>query len=214
MEIIANREKVFTLEAAVTSLKDIVQDNNVKIATLNKDIEQRRLEIGEKDKFIQAQREKLTQASQSIKDLQVLLGDAGKTIDNKNKEISDLTETVETFKFDKKNLLGIVQQLATIGNPGINLKNLIANDVNAAASIKKSSKSSRLVAQESQRSLHVHKGNKSKINFNQNPAPSKHQRRSFNTFSSSNSIENDPIVNDQEASEPITDDDYATKTKV
>ena len=216
MEIIANREqKVFTLEAAVTSLKDIVQDNNVKIATLNKDIEQRRLEIGEKDKFIQAQREKLTQASQSIKDLQVLLGDAGKTIDKKNNEISDLTETVETFKFDKKNLLGIVQQLATIGNPGINLKNLIANDVNAAASIKKSSKTSRLLAQESQRSLHVHKGKKSKINFNQKPAPSKHQRRSFNTFGSSNSIVNAPIVNDQEASEPITDDDdYATETKV
>merc|ERR1719278_1708934 len=102
MDIIANREqKVFTLEAAVTSLKDIVQDNNVKILGLSKEIDQMKLELSEKDKFIQAQREKLTQASKSIKDLQVLLGDAGKTIDKKNSEIEDLTSTVETFKFDK-----------------------------------------------------------------------------------------------------------------
>merc|ERR1712203_597386 len=115
----------FTLENAVTSLKEIVQDNNIRITNLNKEIQQNDLEINEKDKFIQAQREKLTQASKSIKDLQVLLGDAGKTIDNKNTEIEELTAKVETFKFDKKNLLGIVQQLATIGNPGINLKSLV-----------------------------------------------------------------------------------------
>ena len=39
-EIIANREqKVFTLEAAVSSLKDIVQDNNRRIADLNKEVD-------------------------------------------------------------------------------------------------------------------------------------------------------------------------------
>merc|ERR1712079_99731 len=219
MDIIANREqKVFTLEAAVTSLKDIVQDNNVKISGLSKEIDQMKLELSEKDKFIQAQREKLTQASKSIKDLQVLLGDAGKTIDKKNSEIEDLTSTVETFKFDKKNLLGIVQQLATIGNPGINLKSLMDNDV-LPASPKQGKASFRLVAQESQRSFRVHKdkiAKSKKINLAESPKKSQTHKRSFSPLSEPfrqtvNSIEKES-VGGQEASELVTDNHYVTRS--
>ena len=206
VEIIANREqKVFTLEAAVTSLKGVVEGNNINIATLNKGMEQMRLEIGEKDKFIQAQREKLTQSSQSIKDLQELLGDAGKTIDNKNKEIEELTSKVEAFKFDKKNLLGIVQQLATIGNPGINLKNLGVLDT--------TQKSARLVAQESQRSVSVAKKKDQTIKSKRKIPP---HRRSFVHFGSNhkvNSIESVSDATNKEVVSEITavnNDNYAT----
>merc|ERR1712223_1096335 len=125
----------------------------------------------------------------------------------KNSEIEDLTSTVETFKFDKKNLLGIVQQLATIGNPGINLKSLMGNDV-LPASPKQGKASSRLVAQESQRSFRVHKDKKvksKKINLAESPKKSQTHKRSFSPLSEPfrqtvNSIES---VGGQEASELV-----------
>ena len=214
-EIIANREqKVFTLEAAVSSLKDIVQDNNRRISDLNKEVEQTDLEVEEKDKFIQAQREKLTQSSKSIKDLQVLLGDAGKTIDNKNKEIEELTAKVDAFKFDKKNLLGIVQQLATIGNPGINIKSLVSGG-GVLPQGKQGKPSSRLEAQASQRSFQVLKGNnKSKQGKrNQRTRP----QRSFDqSQSQSNRIVNDdaPVIVQEPSNDSANDNsDYATEAK-
>ena len=55
----------------------------------------------------------------------MILGDAGQTIDSKNGQIEALQRRVETFKQDKKNLLGIVQQLATIGNPAFNFQSFM-----------------------------------------------------------------------------------------
>ena len=215
-EIIANREqKVFTLEAAVSSLKDIVQDNNRRIADLNKEVEQTDLEVEEKDKFIQAQREKLTQSSKSIKDLQVLLGDAGKTIDNKNKEIEELTTKVDSFKFDKKNLLGIVQQLATIGNPGINLKSLgVGSSVPSQGKLGKSP--SRLEAQASQRSFQVLKGN-SKSKQGKRSQRNRPSRSFDQSQSQSNRIVNDDdasvIVQEPSNASANDNNDYATEAK-
>merc|ERR1712226_1775670 len=183
------------------------------------------LEINEKDKFIQAQREKLTQASKSIKDLQVLLGDAGETIDTKNTEIDSLSEKVETFKFDKKNLLGIVQQLATIGNPAINLKSFMDKvDTEPTVITNKKvhkNKSARLVAQESQRSLKVIKEDQKKerksksFSFSDNVKSTKPLRRSFVDKPSSNSL-NLLLVKDKNnsAEEEVVRTDYATKTNV
>ena len=178
-----------------------------------------------KEKFIKAQREKLTQASKSIKDLQLLLGDAGKTLDTKNKEIDELSEKVETFKFDKKNLLGIVQQLATIGNPAINLKSFMdkVDQEETVVTDKKvhKNKSSRLIAQESQRSLNIitnaKKSRQAKaIGFSEDIKSSKPLRRSFVENSVTNPINNIQLeekTNNTE-NEEVIKTDYATKTKV
>merc|ERR1712088_1021659 len=88
--------------------------------------------------------------------------DAGKTIDVKNGQLEALQRRVETFKQDKKNLLGIVQQLATIGNPAFNFKSFMDHfdekeeeeDVNtfSASEEVRAFKTAPLFAQESQRS--------------------------------------------------------------
>ena len=230
-------QKIGTLEGAVTSLKDIIQQNNIKIGNLNKAIEQNKVEVSEKDKFIHTQRERLTQASQSIKDLQILLGDAGNTIDEKNKEIEELDDKVETFKLDKKNLLGIVQQLATIGNPNFNFASFMDSVSEKTKKDKAESrafKSAPLVAQESQRSVQILKSqagpkrraNKKPLNRKQlhsiprqqkvidlNSEFSQPQRRSFvdNSF---NSIQTPVVKENKEDLENEYDyADYGIKTK-
>jgi len=150
----------------------------------------------------------------SIKDLQVLLGDAGKTIDNKNKEIEELTAKVETFKFDKKNLLGIVQQLATIGNPGINLKSLVGgSSVLPQGKLGKTS-TSRLVAQASQRSFQVHKG-KNKSNQGKRNQKKRPQRSFDQSQSQGNSIANDDasVIVQEPSNATGNDNNYATEAK-
>merc|ERR1712106_733490 len=229
-------QKIGTLEGAVTSLKDIIQQNNVKIGNLKKEIEQNKVEVAEKGKFIQTQRERLTQASLSIKDLQILLGDVGNSIDTKNQQIEELEDKVETFKLDKKNLLGIVQQLATIGNPAFNFASFM-DDVNKKTDKDKaesrSFKTAPLLAQESQRSVQIVKNqvgtkrrtNKKPLNRKQlQSIPrqqkvieldnefSQPQRRSFadNSF---NSIETPVVKEDKDKEEINYDYDYGTKTK-
>jgi hypothetical protein len=62
-----------------------------------------------------------------ITDLQIVLGNAGQTIDLKNEAIDAHLAKIETLKADKQNLLTIVQQLATIGNPAFGLNSLVSS---------------------------------------------------------------------------------------
>ena len=118
-EMEARSQQVATLEGAVQSLKQIIKQNTGRISGLQQEVEAGKTEARKKDREIQAIRGQLSQSRQSIEDLQTILGDAGKTIDVKNGQIEALQRRVETFKQEKKNLLGIVQQLATIGNPAV-----------------------------------------------------------------------------------------------
>ena len=158
----AREQQVATLEGAVQSLKQIIKQNTGRISGLQQEVETGKTEARKKDREIQAIRGQLSQARQSIEDLQTILGDAGKTIDVKNGQIEALQRRVETFKQDKKNLLGIVQQLATIGNPAFNFKSFMDHfdekeedqDVNtfSASEEVRAFKTAPLFTQESQRS--------------------------------------------------------------
>ena len=158
----AREQQVATLEGAVQSLKQIIKQNTGRISGLQQEVEAGKTEARKKDREIQAIRGQLSQSRQSIEDLQTILGDAGKTIDVKNGQIEALQRRVETFKQDKKNLLGIVQQLATIGNPAFNFKSFMDHfdekeeeeDVNtfSASEEVRAFKTAPLFTQESQRS--------------------------------------------------------------
>ena len=128
---------------------------------------------------------KLAQASQSIADLQGILGDAGTTIDAKNEQIEALKKRVETFKLDKKNLLGIVQQLATIGNPAFNFQSF--KDNFSHEDEEEEAETSKFTAQESQRSSQVVKGRNSGRRHERRI--NKPQARSFSDDTFINSIE-------------------------
>ena len=158
----AREQQVATLEGAVQSLKQIIKQNTGRISGLQQEVESSKTEARKKDREMQAIRGQLSQSRQSIEDLQTILGDAGKTIDAKNGQIEALQRRVETFKQDKKNLLGIVQQLATIGNPAFNFKSFMDHfdekeeeeDVNtfSASEEVRAFKTAPLFTQESQRS--------------------------------------------------------------
>merc|ERR1712032_1659047 len=126
-----------------------------------------------------------------------------------------LSTKVDSFKFDKKNLLGIVQQLATIGNPGINLKSLgVGGSVLSQGKSGKSS--SRLEAQASQRSFQVLKGN-SKSKQGKRNQRNRPQRSFDQSQSQSNRIVNDDdasvIVQEPSNASANDNNDYATEAK-
>ena len=121
------QQTIATLEGAVQSLKEVIQQNSLKINTLVEEIKQYRSIIGEKDRAVQIQTQKLAAVEKDITDLQIVLGDAGQTIDLKNEAIETHLEKIETLKADKQNLLNIVQQLATIGNPVFGLNSLVGS---------------------------------------------------------------------------------------
>ena len=204
-EMEARSQQVATLEGAVQSLKQIIKQNTGRISGLQQEVEAGKTEARKKDREIQAIRGQLSQSRQSIEDLQTILGDAGKTIDVKNGQIEALQRRVETFKQDKKNLLGIVQQLATIGNPAFNFKSFMDHfdekeeeeDVNtfSASEEVRAFKTAPLFTQESQRSSRTNiakdrsggRRNKKKQSRKQlqsiprggDGSFSQHQRRSF-----------------------------------
>ena len=118
-------QKIDSLETAVNSLKEIIEQDNTKIEMLAGDNKQLNLFIIKKEDQLADTKNKLNLATNSVTDLQFLLGDAGKTIDKKNAEMGQLKKQLEAFRNDKQNLLNIIQQLATIGNPAFNLNNII-----------------------------------------------------------------------------------------
>merc|ERR1711892_1616309 len=126
-------EKITNLENNILNLTVLIETKDKVISVLKEDITKLEdtfeKEVLKKHETIQDLNKKLENTTIELAKSKISLDQTSKENHVKNEELDEAMVKIDKFKREKKNLLRIVQQLAEIGNPSLNLNTFtIGND--------------------------------------------------------------------------------------